>query len=261
MKFSAAALLFAALFLVARPSGAEVYMLKDSRGVVFFTDHLPENPRNFTVLKKYGFQGQKGGVVYRSPGGRGPIFTTNYDSLINAAGSRHGIDPRLIRSVIKVESNFNRYARSSKGAMGLMQLMPDTARLVNVSSPYEPDQNINGGARYLRMMMNEFGGNLRLAVAAYNAGPEAVKRYRGVPPYRETVDYVSKVLYHYSSVAGRIGMSDAVVTTSLPVASDDANAQSGYKKPRKAVFYTYKNGSGEQVFTDRPVGKKRVLVD
>ncbi|MCH9646883.1 MAG: lytic transglycosylase domain-containing protein [Deltaproteobacteria bacterium] len=107
---------------------------------------------------------------------------------------RQGLDRRLVQAVIQVESGYNYKARSSKGAMGLMQLMPGTARDLGVQDAYNPEANIGGGARYLRQMLDRFSGNVQLALAAYNAGPEAVRRYGGIPPYRETQNYVRRVL-------------------------------------------------------------------
>lgn len=250
------AVLMAVLFLTVPAAMAEVYMLRDSRGVIFFTDHLPENKLNFTVLKKYDFQGQRSGArsrgYYGSSSGR-LIFPSSYDSIIASAAARYNLDIRLIKSVIKVESGFNPYAVSRKGARGLMQLMPQTARDMNVSNAFDPADNINGGARYLRLMLNEFGGNQRLALAAYNAGPDAVKKFRGVPPYQETIDYVNRVNYAYSRLAGRIGAVEEPVTV--------ARLEPSSARAKKTVFYTYKEEGGSSVFTDRPVGKKKILSD
>jgi soluble lytic murein transglycosylase-like protein len=120
---------------------------------------------------------------------------------IQIAIDRHSeaqsLDPKLVRAMIQVESGYNHRARSQKGAMGLMQLMPATASLYRVEDPYDPDENVRGGTRYLRYLVDRFPGRLDLAVAAYNAGPAAVQRYGGVPPYRETKDYVSRVLSLY----------------------------------------------------------------
>ncbi len=110
---------------------------------------------------------------------------------------RNALDPELVWAVIRVESDFDPRARSYKGAMGLMQLMPDTARELAVDDPFDPEQNVGGGTAYLRAMLDAFGGELVLALAGYNAGPEAVRRFSGVPPYPETRDYVEKVLRIY----------------------------------------------------------------
>jgi soluble lytic murein transglycosylase-like protein len=115
-----------------------------------------------------------------------------FDALITKAAEKHAVDPNLVRAVIKVESAWKPKARSHKGAMGLMQLMPATAREYGVRNAYDPAENINAGVKHLRSLLDRF--DVRLAVAAYNAGAGAVQRYGGVPPYRETRDYVRKVL-------------------------------------------------------------------
>ena len=123
-----------------------------------------------------------------------------YRDVIDRAASRYGVDPYLVAAVIYNESRGNPKAVSRAGARGLMQLMPDTARGLGVADPnrlYEPETNIMLGARYLSMMLRAFGGDLERALAAYNAGPNAVKRHRGVPPYRETKNYVRAVLNDY----------------------------------------------------------------
>jgi len=133
--------------------------------------------------------------------------STAYSSEINAAGQRYGVDPLLLQSVIQQESGFDPNATSSAGAQGLMQLMPSTASSLGVTDPYDPKQSIDGGARVLRSALDEFGGNTQLALAAYNAGPGAVTRYGGIPPYPETQHYVSQIMAHYQQLTNERTMT------------------------------------------------------
>lgn len=125
-----------------------------------------------------------------------PLADQNLSTLIEAAARKYKVDPKLVAAVAEVESNGNQNAVSSAGAIGVMQLMPDTAASLGVD-PYNKQQNVEGGAKYLRQMLDTFGGDTKKAVAAYNAGPGAVKDYGGVPPYKETQNYVNKVLDIY----------------------------------------------------------------
>jgi soluble lytic murein transglycosylase-like protein len=124
-----------------------------------------------------------------------------YDAEIGAAASKYGVDPALVRALIAQESGFDPTATSPAGAQGLMQLMPATARGFGVTDPYDPAQSIDAGTRYLGGQLDRFGGDVRLALAAYNAGPGAVERFGGVPPYAETQRYVENVLAHYQEGA------------------------------------------------------------
>ena len=163
-----------------------VYKWVDERGIVHFTNVDPDDRYSPVQV----FQPPRRGSVRPV----GPVKT--YDLLIERVAQRQGIPPALVKAVIHAESSFDPYAISHKGAMGLMQLMPATAESLGVTQPFRVNHNISGGTRYLRMMHDRFG-NWPHALAAYNAGPHVVAQYRGMPPYRETRQYVRRVLKYY----------------------------------------------------------------
>jgi soluble lytic murein transglycosylase-like protein len=144
--------------------------------------------------------GATGGVADAAPSASaaraalGPAGGASFDDLVQEAAERNALDPSLVKAVISAESGFNPRATSPAGAMGLMQLMPGTARGLGVADAYDPAQNVDGGTRYLAGLVRRFDGSVPLALAAYNAGPGAVSRYGGIPPYRETQTYVRRVL-------------------------------------------------------------------
>jgi len=130
------------------------------------------------------------------------VTRSEIDNLITKYADKNGLDEDFVKAVINQESGFNPNATSHCGAMGLMQLMPSTAQGLGVTDAYNPEQNIEGGTKYLKGLMDRFGNDKQLALAAYNAGPNAVKKYGGIPPYAETQNYVKKVLSKYDTYKG-----------------------------------------------------------
>jgi soluble lytic murein transglycosylase-like protein len=188
------AILIAALLLASTASGRpQIYTYVDADGMRHYTD-VPDNnryrllvmsPRDRTV------SGDRYDMALLAKAGQ-------YDSIIEKAATSASVEPNLLRAVIVVESGFNSRAVSKRGAVGLMQLMPATAARFGVSNAFDPRQNVHGGARYLKFLIDRFGKDLRLALAAYNAGEEAVDRNGGqIPPFSETMAYVPRVLKIY----------------------------------------------------------------
>lgn len=178
--------------LLASAADAQIFVYKDEFGRSHFTD----NPQG----EGYTRYRPKRSFALRGDGSRAsvqPRTTRAYDPAIARASKQHGVSPALVKAVIAAESGFDPEAISQKGAQGLMQLMPTTAERLGVDDALDPWQNIDGGTRYLSQMIERFPGELNLALAAYNAGPEAVKRHQGVPPYEETRTYVKRVLRYY----------------------------------------------------------------
>jgi soluble lytic murein transglycosylase-like protein len=178
----------AALLLGAAPARADIYRYEDKDGVIHFSN---VNKRGKLVSRA------KGQAKSTSPK-RAATPPADYDAYIREAANLYQIPEALVRAVIRVESNFDARAISHANAQGLMQLIPATAERMLVTDPFDARQNVLGGTRYLRVLANLFNGNLQLTLAAYNAGENAVIRYRGIPPYEETQAYVSKVLQFYN---------------------------------------------------------------
>jgi soluble lytic murein transglycosylase len=186
-------LMAAALCLVlARAADAQIYAYTDGYGRTYFTD-TPQHDGFSKYRPKSEYELRKAAHEPRVS----PRVTRAYDPAIRRASQEHGVSAALVKAVIAAESGFDPLAVSRKGAQGLMQLMPDTAKDLGVDDALDPWQNIDGGTRYLGKMIERFPGQLSLAVAAYNAGPEAVTRHQGVPPFQETRTYVKRVLRYY----------------------------------------------------------------
>ena len=176
------AILIGSLFFMCNPVWADIYRYQDDKGVWHFT--------NLKRDKKYK-------LYLKSFPEKPADFIKKYNSIIDQASQRFSLDPSLIKAVIKAESDFDHKATSKKGAQGLMQLMPNTADEMEVGDPYNPEENIFGGARYLSLLLERFKNDMTLALAAYNAGPEKVEAHNGVPPYDETKIFVKRVLDFY----------------------------------------------------------------
>jgi soluble lytic murein transglycosylase len=193
-RLAIALLLLAALVATPAAADRQIYTFVDDRGVTHFTNIPPRDDRYQPVPPRE----PRGFTLGRIPKNWG------YDGLIGLTARENQVQPALVKAVIAAESNFDAGAVSRKGARGLMQLMPATADSLGVEDPFEPSDNVRGGTRYLRSMLDRYG-DLTRAVAAYNAGPSAVDRYGGVPPYRETQDYVNRVLTYYRAYHGDFG--------------------------------------------------------
>lgn len=171
------------------PASGEIYMYRDKSGSLHFSN-APVNPGYQRFLSDTSLRRTR----------RWPVMTRlqrrAFDPIIQAAAQRHQVDSALIKAVIHAESGFVPYAVSPKGALGLMQLMPATARQHGVWRVFDPQENVDGGVRHLRLLLDRYDGNVQLALAAYNAGEGAVERFGGIPPYQETREYLDRVLHY-----------------------------------------------------------------
>jgi soluble lytic murein transglycosylase-like protein len=194
------------LMMFSSAARADIYgYVENGRTRLMYTDTKPSDPR-YKLYKRdaMGSSGSKPPQRLANCCSKYASFTrSRYNSHVMAASQETQVEPALIHAVISVESAYNPRAISRAGAVGLMQLMPETARRYGVDNRMDPEQNIHGGARYLRFLMKMFDNNVKLVLAAYNAGEEAVMKYGNrIPPYRETQNYVPKVLHHYQRFSG-----------------------------------------------------------
>ena len=167
------------------PAWADIYRYIDENGVMHFTNTPTSSAHQFKLFLK-----EKPPVTNRHS-------SQAYDDIIAEASRQYGVSFPLIKAIIKAESDFDPQAVSKKGAKGLMQIMPENFELLGIEDPFDPTQNIHAGARYFKQLYDRFDGKLALSLAAYNAGPMAVDRYKTVPPYEETEEYVRRVLQFF----------------------------------------------------------------
>ena len=251
-----AALAVASAVLLAVPAQAQIYTRRNAKGVVEATNAPAE--RGFRLT----YPG-KGTLIHSTEYRLRRSYNGEFDQHIAAATSAYKVNLELVRAIIQVESDFDDLARSSKGAQGLMQLMPATARRFGVSDPFNARQNIFGGVQYLRFLLDMFGGDIALVAAAYNAGENAVIRFNGVPPYRETQGYVGKV----RALLGGAAAAFATMTSYVPgpgLLSGKQNATASAPPPlarvaarRKVVvkprfFYRWKDEGGVLHVAENP---------
>ncbi len=202
---SQAAMILLGAMLFLQKARADIYTYTDASGTVHFTNVRPTRQRGVRVAVRTRTANPSDAPrATRGPRDTSPERYGRFDLFIREAATLYQLPEAFLRAVIRVESDYNPQVVSDAGAQGLMQLMPNTATRIGVRDAFDPRQNILGGARYLRMLANGFGGDLILTIAAYNAGEGAVLRHHGVPPYAETQRYVSRVLgwyYHYARPA------------------------------------------------------------
>ena len=196
MKYVATLILLFSCFFVIDLSSAGIYRYEDENGIIHFTN-CPRDPKFKLFIRES--KHDVGGEETPSPSSAPVKDAKHYDDLITEFSKKYEVDFALIKAIIRAESGFNPLAVSRKGARGLMQLMPQTALRMNVSNTFNPRENIEGGVRYIKYLLSLFNNDLRLSLAAYNAGENLVLELRTIPPYRETVDYVRKVLNFYQS--------------------------------------------------------------
>ncbi len=177
--------LISILFVAVPSLYADIYVYADSEGVLHFTN-VPTSPNYKIYIREKPDRSLNADVTRR------------YDQIITEAAERHGVSFSLLKAMIKIESDFNPRAISTAGAMGLMQIMPENIKRLKIKDPFDPRENIMGGTRYLKQMIDRFKGKLPLALAAYNAGPNTVERYQRIPPFTETENYVEAVMKYYS---------------------------------------------------------------
>lgn len=226
MRFRAVLLGVLALWSWPAQADAQIYAWRDSNGTLVLSDRTIDAPTDV-----YTVEGAPSYVTTR-PAEEPATTRERYEPLIQEHATRQSLRPELVRAVIQIESGFNPRALSPKGAMGLMQLMPATARNLGVNNPWDPAQNIRGGTDYLRQLLDHYEGREELALAAYNAGSGAVERHRGIPPYRETREYVRKV----GAAAGPGATRKLIIYKTIEVRDGRAVPRYSSERPQGATY-------------------------
>ncbi len=237
-------------FLLFGPAyaGAAIYRYFGADGSIHFTD-TPGRGAVEVVADSAAVRAERrnkekaAGFCPVSAGYKDP----HIDALIRHMCRKYGVDPSLVKAVISAESGYNSMAVSPKGAMGLMQLMPGTANSLGVFDPLDPQQNIEGGVRYLSSLLERYGGNVALALAAYNAGPGSVEKYGSVPPYQETDTYVRKVLASYDSPA-RAGIPGR----HFKAGQKKKNKKASFAPRKNTIIYRVTLNDGTVLYTNNP---------
>jgi hypothetical protein len=239
-------------------AGQTIYQFKDTNGTTLLTNRKKAEYNHLKVVKatyypdsnihSYSNWGASEASVL-------PSYSRNknaFDQLIRQAAQHHGVSEGLVKAIMHTESGFNIHARSPVGAQGLMQLMPATARRFNVSNAYDPQQNIFGGVKYLSWLLKRFNGDSRLAIAAYNAGEGNVDKYGGIPPFRETQDYVRRVTSRlqnlYSSGLG------------TPLSDSSSNPPSGQLLAQSANYATSTSNNPEPAPTAKQYSRQIITL-
>ena len=239
-------------------AGQTIYQFKDTNGTTLLTNRKKAEYNHLKVVKatyypdsnihSYSNWGASEASVL-------PSYSRNknaFDQLIRQAAQHHGVSEGLVKAIMHTESGFNINARSPVGAQGLMQLMPATARRFNVSNAYDPQQNIFGGVKYLSWLLKRFNGDTRLAIAAYNAGEGNVDKYGGIPPFRETQDYVRRVTSRYQNLyASGLG---------TPLSESKGNTPSGQVLAQSANYATSTSNNPEPAPTAKQYSRQIITL-
>lgn len=219
---------FGIIFVLAVPCSGEIYTYRDRNGHLVLTDTPQGKPR----LRKIRHTNKRKGATRSHRSHREPLVSKNHEinRLVEKYAVLYDLDERLLHAVIRAESDYDENAVSRKGAMGLMQLMPETGKEYGVENFFNPEENISAGAKHLKSLMDRYFGDTRMALAAYNAGTTAVDRYNGVPPFQETEDYVSRIL--------------------TMVNGEDSSSSSSTAPPQQTTIYRYTDAKGRICLTN-----------